>query len=72
MDVKWDLRAIPNMNNRDYYFFWVYNATAQKERSSIRVGNYAVNKHTADVQAWEVSTDVFHGDDDVFVTWNDL
>src|SRR5712692_3204216 len=31
MDVRWDLRAVPDMNNRDYYFFWIYNATAQKE-----------------------------------------
>src|SRR5206468_10892983 len=29
MDVKWDVQAVPTMNNRDYYFFWIYNATAQ-------------------------------------------
>lgn len=28
MDVKWDRRAIPDMNNTDFYFFWVYNVTA--------------------------------------------
>src|SRR5882672_8227397 len=61
MDVKWDVQAVPTMNNRDYYFFWIYNATAQKERDigSISVGNYAVNKHTADVRVWQVSKDVF-------------
>jgi hypothetical protein len=34
------------MNNRDYYFFWIYNATAQKESAigSISVGNYAVKQ----------------------------
>jgi hypothetical protein len=74
MDVKWDLRAGPSMNNRNYYFVWVYNATAQKKGdiSSISVGNYAVNKHTADVRAWQVSQDIFYGDDGVFVTSNEL
>jgi hypothetical protein len=74
MDVKWDAQAVPTMNNRDYYFFWVYNVTAQKERDtgSISVGNYVVNKHTADVRVWQVSHDVFHGDDGVLVTTNEL
>jgi hypothetical protein len=74
MDVKWDLRAIPNMNNTDFYFFWVYNVTAQKKGdiSSISVGNYAVNKHSGDVQAWSVSQDVFHGDDGAPVITNEL
>ncbi len=74
MDVKWDVQAVPTMNNQDYYFFWIYNATAQKERDigSISVGNYAVNKHTADVRAWQVSHDVSYGDDGVLVTANEL
>jgi len=74
MDVKWDAQAITTMNDRDYYFFWIYNVTAQKERDigSIAVGNYAINKHTADVRAWQVSHDVFHGDDGVLVTTNEL
>jgi hypothetical protein len=42
MDVSSDLRAVPDMNNTGYYFFWVYNKTAQKqgEIASISVGNY--------------------------------
>jgi hypothetical protein len=74
MDVKWDVQAVSDMNNKDYYFFWIYNATAQKERDigSISVGDYAVNKHTADVRVWQVSDDVFHGDDGVLVTTNEL
>lgn len=74
MDVKWEVQAIGTMNNKDYYFFWIYNATAQKERDigSISVGNYAVNKHTADVRAWQVSHDVSFGDDGVLVTQNEL
>jgi len=74
MDVKWDVQAVPTMNNQDYYFFWIYNVNAQKERDigSISVGNYAVNKHTADVRAWQVSHDVSYGDDGVLVTSNEL
>src|SRR6266403_5206140 len=74
MDVKWDVQAVPTMNNQDYYFFWIYNATAQKERDigSISVGNYAVNKHTADVRAWHVSDDTSYGADGVLVTTNEL
>jgi hypothetical protein len=74
MVVKWDVQTGASMNDKDYYFFWIYNVTAQKERDigSISVGNYAVNKHTADVRAWQVSHDVSYGDDGVLVTTNEL
>lgn len=72
--VKWDQQKVPDMNNRDYYFFWVYSATAQKQHNtgSISVGDYAVNKQTADVRVWQVSHDVFYGDDGVLVTSKEL
>jgi hypothetical protein len=74
MEVKWDVQAVPTMNNKVYYFFWIYNVTAQKARDIgwISVGNYAVNKHTADVRVWHVSDDVSYGDDGVLVTTNEL
>ena len=74
MDLKWDLQAVPTLNNKVYYFFWVYNATAQKQGNigSISVGNYAVNKHTADVRVWQVSYDTYYGDDGVLVNATDL
>src|SRR6266853_856339 len=74
MEVHLDLRAVPGMHNTDFYFFWVYNVTAQKNHDigSISVGNYAVNKHTGDVQAWSVSQDVFYGDDGALVIANEL
>jgi hypothetical protein len=74
MVVKWDVQAGPTMNNRDYYFFWIYNATAQAKGDigSISVGNYAVNKHTADIRVWHVSDEVFHGNDGELVAANDL
>src|SRR6266853_2323439 len=70
MDVKWDVQTVPTMNNKLYYFFWIYNVTAQKARdiSSISVGNYAVNKHTADVRVWHVSDELSYGYDGVLVT----
>ncbi len=74
MDVKWDVQTVPTMNNKLYYFFWIYNVTAQKARDigSISVGNYAVNKHTADVPVWHVSDEVSYGYDGVLVTTNEL
>jgi hypothetical protein len=74
MVAKWDVQTAPTMNNEDYYFFWIYNATAQARRDigSISGGNYAVNKHTADLRAWHVSVEVFHGNDGELVATNDL
>jgi hypothetical protein len=74
MVVKWDVRTVPTMNNKVYYFFWIYNVTAQKQGDigSISVGNYAVNKHTADVRVWRVSYEVSYGDDGVLVTASEL
>lgn len=56
MELKWDVQDVPTMNNKDYYFFWIYNVTAQKasDIGSISVGDYAVNKRTADVRVWQV------------------
>jgi hypothetical protein len=34
MEVNWETQSNPYMNNDDYYFFWIYNATAQKERDT--------------------------------------
>jgi hypothetical protein len=74
MDVKWDVQSNSTMNNTVYYFFWIYNVTAQKQGDigSISVGNYAVNKHTADVRVWQVSDEVSYGDDGALVATNEL
>ena len=47
------------------------NGTKARDIGSISVGNYAVNKHTADARAWQVSHDVSYGDDGVLVTTNE-
>jgi hypothetical protein len=66
-------RAVPRMNNTDYYFFYVYDVKkAQEHDPSQGIWNYAVNKHTADVRAWEVSTDIFFGNDGSLITSDEL
>ena len=73
MDVKWDAEPVPTKNNGDYYFFRIYDVTAQKGGDgSITAGNYAVNKHTADVRIWGVSKEVSSGDDGALVATNEI
>jgi len=36
MVVKWNMQTLPDMNNKDYYFFWIYNATAQGRGDIVR------------------------------------
>jgi hypothetical protein len=74
MELKWDVQSVSTMNTKDYYFFWIYNCTAQAQHDigSISVGNYAVNKHTADMREWHVSDEVFHGNDGELVSTSDL
>jgi hypothetical protein len=74
MVIKWDVQIVATMNNKEYYFFWIYNTTAQKKGDigSISIGNYAVNKHTADVRVWQVSDEVSYGDDGILVATNEL
>jgi hypothetical protein len=68
-----EARPVPRMNTTDYYFFYVYNVKlAQEHDPSQGIGNYAVNKRTADVRVWEVSTEVFFGNDGVLVTSDEL
>src|SRR5258708_35704413 len=59
--VKWDVQTGATMNDKDYYFFWIYNVTAQRQRDigSISVGIFAVNKHTEYMRAWQVSKGVY-------------
>src|SRR5260370_4784333 len=68
-----EARPVPRMNNTDYYFFYVYDVkAAQAHDPSQGIGNYAVNKHTADVRVWEVSSEVFFGNDGALVTSDEL
>lgn len=68
-----EARPVPRMNNSDYYLFYVYDVKAAQERDpSQGIGNYAVNKHTADVRVWEVSSEVFFGNDGALVISDEL
>lgn len=71
--VRSEARPVPRMNNTDYYFFYVYDVkAAQAHDPSQGIGNYAVNKHTADVRVSEISTEVFFGNDGALVTSDEL
>ena len=48
-EVGWEQTTGPTLNQKDYYYFWVYNATRHNPNGSVTIGNFAVNKHTADV-----------------------
>lgn len=48
-EVGWEQTTASTLNERDYYYFWVYNATRHNPNGSVTIGNFAVNKHTADV-----------------------
>jgi len=47
-DIAMEQQTSAQLNQADYYYFWVYNAKRQSN-GSVTIGYYAVNKHTADV-----------------------
>jgi hypothetical protein len=48
-DIGLEQQTGAQLNQADYYYFWVYNAKRQQPGGSVTIGYYAVNKHTADV-----------------------
>ena len=54
MDVGWEEDSTPANNQKDYYYFFVYNAKRPAETANVTIGHFAVNKHTADV--WDAIT----------------
>lgn len=53
MDIGWEQTTSPDLNLRDFYFFWVYNSKRESS-GSVTIGHFAVNKHTGDV--WNAMT----------------
>jgi len=47
MDVGIELQTSPQLNQADYYYFWMYNAKREQTSGWVTIGYYAVNKHTA-------------------------
>jgi len=53
MDVGFEEDSTSDNNQKDYYYFYVYNPKRQ-DAPNATIGHFAVNKHTADV--WNVTT----------------
>ncbi len=50
-DIGMEAQSSAQLNQADYYYFWVYNAKREQSYGSVTIGYYAVNKHTA--QVWD-------------------
>ena len=48
-DIAMEAQSSAQLNQADYYYFWVYDAKRREPSGSVTVGYYAVNRHTADV-----------------------
>lgn len=48
-DVGWELQTSPDLNQEDYFVFWVVNSKRPNVVGSVTIGYYGVNKRTADV-----------------------
>lgn len=51
-DISMEQQTSAQLNQADYYYFWVYEAydpKRQESSGSVTIGYYAVNKYTGDV-----------------------
>lgn len=60
--VAWEEQTSSAMNRKDFYVFYVYDASASVN-SSPTVGYFAINKHTAEV--WNIGAVDFVQSDDL-------
>lgn len=49
LDIAMEAQSSAQLNQTDYYYFWVYNSKREQSNSSVTIGYFAVNRHTADV-----------------------
>lgn len=49
MDIGWELETSPQLNQKDFYTFWVVNSKRPNVEGSVTIGYFSVNKHNADV-----------------------
>lgn len=54
MEVGWELQTGPDFDQKDFFVFWVVNATRPHVHGSRTLGYYAVNRHTADVSDFSI------------------
>jgi hypothetical protein len=52
-DVASQLQTSPQLNQTDFYCFWVTGTNPPAGTGSVTVGYFAVNKHTADIQDYD-------------------
>jgi len=52
--VGWELQSNPELNQKDFFVFYVYDLSAP-DSGSPTIGYFAINKHTADV--WDMSAE---------------
>jgi hypothetical protein len=50
--VGWELQSNPELNEKDFFIFYVYDLSAP-DSGSPTIGYFAINKHTAEV--WDMS-----------------
>jgi hypothetical protein len=48
-DIGWELQTSTDLNQEDYFVFWVVNPKRPNVNGSVTIGYYSVNKHTADI-----------------------
>lgn len=49
MDIGWELETSPEVNQQNFYTFWVVNSKRPNVQGSVTIGYFSVNKHTAEV-----------------------
>jgi hypothetical protein len=54
MDIGVELQSSSQLNQNNFYYFWVYNNKRTDLGGSVTIGYYAVSKYTADV--WNVDS----------------
>lgn len=53
-DVGMERQTSSQLDQANYYYFWIYDSKRQQLSGSVTVGYYAVNKHTG--QVWDTET----------------
>jgi hypothetical protein len=49
MDISWELETSADLNQADFYVFWVINPKRKHHEGSVTVGYFGVNRHNAEV-----------------------
>jgi hypothetical protein len=58
MDIGWELQTSAQLNQADFFVFWVVNNKRPNVKGSVTVGYFAVNKHTAEIYNMNSDRDI--------------